>query len=63
MKDEAPLRHYTRLAKGQDEYHGEKGQQMEHRGPLIDAGHLRVVGDHPLPCELSPERARPFFQR
>ena len=63
MKDGAPLRHYTRLAKGQDQYQGEKGQQIGHRGSLIDAGHLRVVGDHLLPCELSPERARPFYQR
>ena len=63
MKDGAPLRYYTQLAKGQDEYQGEKGQPIEHRGPLIDAGHLRVVGDHPLPCGLSPERARLIFQR
>ena len=63
MKDGALLRRYTRQAKGQDECQGEKGRQMGHRGSLIDAGHLHVVGDHLLPCELSPERARPFFQR
>ena len=63
MKYEAPLRHYTRLAKEQDEYQGETGQQKGPRGSLNDAGHLRVVGGQPLPCELSRERARPFFQR
>ena len=63
MKDGAPLRHCSRLAKGNDEYQGEKGQQKGRRDFRSDAGHLRVVGDHPLPCELLPERARPFFQQ
>ena len=56
-------RHYARLTKEQDEYQGAGGQQIGHRGSLSDVGNLRVVGDHLLPCELAPERARPFFQR
>jgi len=59
-KDWAPLRHCTRLAKGQVECWREREQQMEHRDSLSD---LRIVGVHLLPCELGPEKVPLFFQQ